>query len=334
VVESFEELAARAAEAEGRIVLFNRPMQDTLTDTFQAYGGAVDQRGRGAVEAARVGAVAALVRSMTTRRDDNPHTGAMRYDPDVPRIPAAAVATNTADEIAGRIAAGETVRLRLRMSCRWLAPVESFNVVGELVGRELPDELVVIGGHLDAWDVGQGAHDDGAGCVQSIEALRLIHELDSTPRRTLRCVLFMNEENGLAGGRAYYAEHFAEMDRHVLAIESDRGGFTPRGFTAQVTPDALARLRGYVPLFASTGAEKIVAGGGGADIGPLAQSGVPLVGYLPDPQRYFDLHHSPADTLAQVNPRELQLGAGAIAALAWLVAEEPEPLPRASQDAD
>jgi carboxypeptidase Q len=219
-----------------------------------------------------------------------------------------------------------------RLSCRTLEPVESFNVVGEVVGRELPDEVVVIGGHLDAWDVGQGAHDDGAGCIQAMEVLRLVHELDIRPRRTLRCVLFMNEENGLAGGRAYYAEHFAEMDRHVMALESDRGGFTPRGFTAQVSDEALAILQSYVPLFANTGADKLTSGGGGADIGPMRQSGVPLVGFLPDSQRYFDLHHSPADTIDQVNPRELQLGAAAMASLAWLVAEAPEPLPRISSE--
>jgi len=331
-VDSFEELVERAAEAVGRIVLFNRPMDDTLPNTFQAYGGAVGQRGGGAVAAAKVGAVAALVRSMTTRRDDNPHTGAMRYDPDVTRIPTAAISTNAADHIARLLRAGEVVRMELKLDCRSLAPVESFNVVGEIVGRELPDEVVVIGGHLDAWDVGQGAHDDGAGCIQAMEVLRLVHELDIRPRRTLRCVLFMNEENGLAGGRAYYVEHFAEMDRHVMALESDRGGFTPRGFTAQVSDEALVILRSYVTLFANTGADKVIAGGGGADIGPMRQSAVPLVGYLPDPQRYFDLHHSPADTIDQVNPRELQLGAAAMASLAWLVAEDPTPLPRISSE--
>jgi Zn-dependent M28 family amino/carboxypeptidase len=328
VVETFEELAELGEAARGKVVLFNRPMDDRLVNTFRAYGGAVGQRGGGAIEAARVGAVAALVRSMTTRRDDVPHTGAMRYREGVERIPAAAVSTNGADDLARRVAAGEDVRVRLRLDCRWLEPVTSYNVVGELVGRERPEEVIVVGGHLDAWDVGEGAHDDGAGCVQSMEALRLLKALDLRPRRTLRCVLFMNEENGLGGGRTYHRDHLEEMDRHVLAIESDRGGFTPRGFSVQGSPEALAELRALAPLLERTGATRIEAGGGGADIGPMSASGVPLVGFVPDPQRYFDVHHSPNDVFEAVNPRELHLGTAAIAALAWLVAEREEALPR------
>ena len=330
VVHGLAGLEELGRGARGRIVLFNRPMDDTLVNTFSAYGRAVRQRTRGAAEAARAGAVAAIVRSLTTRRDDNPHTGAMRYEDGLPRVPAAAVSTNGADRLADLIASGETVRLRLRLDCRWHEPVESYNVVGELVGSELPDEIVVVGGHLDAWDVGQGAHDDGAGCVQSIEALRLLKVLGLRPRRTLRCVLFMNEENGLGGGRAYYTDHIDEMDRHVLAIESDRGGFTPRGFTAAMSDEARAVVAAQVVLLERTGVREVVSGGGGADISPMAASGVPLAGYLPDAQRYFDVHHSRLDTLDQVSPRELSLGAAAIAGLAWLVADLPEPLPRAA----
>lgn len=337
VVTSFEELEALAAEgadgaegsgARGKIVLFNRPMEDAQENTFKAYGGAVEQRVHGAAHAARAGGVAAIVRSMTTRRDDVPHTGGMRYREGVARIPTAAVSTRAADRIAALVERGERVRLRLRLNCRDRDPVESFNVVGEVVGRELPEEIVVVGGHLDAWDVGEGAHDDGAGCVQAMEALRLVLELGITPRRTLRCVLFMNEENGLAGGRAYHETHRAAMERHVLAIESDRGGYTPRGFAADVVREAVPKLERYTALLARTGVESVVPGGGGADIGPMKASGVPLVGFVPDGQRYFDLHHSERDRFEEINQRELHLGAAAVAGLAWLVAEAERPLPR------
>ena len=328
VVHDFEELAERKDEAAGRIVLFNRPMQDSLLDPFGAYGGAVNQRTQGASEAAKYGAVAAITRSMTTRRDDVPHTGAMRYTDGVTRIPSAAISTNGADLIEGWLAAGNAVRLRLKLDCRWLEPVESYNVVGELPGREFPEQIVVVGGHLDGWDVGQGAHDDGAGSVHALEAVRLLKSLGLEPRRTVRCVLFMNEENGLAGGRAYFTAHEDELDRHVLAIESDRGGFTPRGFTAQVNDEALEELQALMPLLELSGATQLKRGGGGADISPMGARGVPLIGLYPDPQRYFDFHHSEKDVLEAVNPRELQLGASALASLIWLVTERELPLPR------
>ncbi len=329
VVRSVEELRKRADEARGRIVLFNRPMDDANENPFQAYGGAVGQRRSGASEAARVGAVAALVRSLTTRLDDFPHTGAMQYAAGVPRIPAAAISTNGANRIAGLVEAGRDVRLRLRLDCRSHDPVESFNVVGELVGRELPDEIVVVGAHLDAWDVGEGAHDDGAGCVQALEVPRLLEKLGLRPRRTIRCVLFMNEENGVGGGNAYFRTHIDEMSRHVLAVESDRGGFTPRGFAVAGTDAARAEIAELVELLERTGVRDVDPGGGGADIGPMAQEGVPLVGFVPDPQRYFDYHHSARDVFAAVNRRELELGAAAIAGLVWLVADAEGTLPRA-----
>ncbi|MAB79706.1 MAG: peptidase M28 family protein [Planctomycetes bacterium] len=324
-VQNFEELTRRAEEARGKLVLFNRPMDSRLVDPFQAYRGAVNQRAIGASKAAAVGAVGAICRSMTTRLDNVPHTGGMRYAKRVPRIPSAACSTEAAERIAGWIDAGKRVRLRMVLNCREEDPVGSFNVIGELTGWEKPEEIVVVGGHLDAWDVGQGAHDDGAGCVQSIEAVSLVMRLDQRPRRTLRCVLFMNEENGTGGARAYAAAHGAE--HHVLAIESDRGGFTPRGFTSDARGEVFDILQSLVELQKRTGAEKLISGGGGVDISPLAASHVPLVGYLPDAQRYFDLHHSASDTLDEVNERELALGAAAIASLAWLVADLPETLP-------
>lgn len=328
VVESFDELRALGESARGAIVLFNRPMDPSAVDPFEAYGRAVDQRSRGAVEAARAGAVAALVRSMTMRIDDHPHTGALRYAEGVERIPAAAVSTAGAERLAALVRSGVRPRLRLSLDCRLHPDGTSQNVVGELVGSEKPDEIVLVGAHLDSWDVGTGAHDDAAGCAQAIEALRLLRSLGLRPKRTLRTVLYANEENGLRGGIAYRERHLKALEKHVLAIESDRGGFTPRGFDTDAGPAALALLRPISALFEPIGATVLRAGGGGADISPLAKDGVVLMGYLPDAQRYFDYHHCARDTVDAVHPRELELGAAVIAAMAWSVAELPEPLPR------
>ena len=309
-VQSLAELRARADEAKGKLVLFNRPMDRTMLQTFQAYGGAVRQRSSGAIEAAKAGALGAIVRSMTTRIDDFPHTGGMRYADGVKKVPAAAVSTRGAEQLAALIRAGEAPRVHLRLGCRWHEDVPSANVVGELVGREKPDEIVLVGGHLDAWDIGTGAHDDGAGCSQSLEALRLLKSLDLRPRRTLRVVLFANEENGLRGGRAYAEAHKDELDKHVMALESDRGGFTPRGFTTNAAKDGLALLREAAALLDDAGCGRVYPGGGGADISPMGPAGVPLVGFLPDSHRYFDVHHSANDVIENVNERELELGAG------------------------
>ncbi len=313
VVTSFEELAASAERAKGAIVLFNRPMDPARLDTFEAYGEAVSQRSRGAVEAAKAGALAAIVRSMTTRLDDFPHTGAMRYEEGVARVPTAALSTAGAERLAALARAGG-VRLRLELDCR-------------IRGRELPEEIVLVGGHLDAWDVGQGAVDDGSGCVQSIECARLWKRLGLHPRRTLRVVLFMNEENGLRGGLAYRDAHRAELGQHVLAIESDRGGFVPRGFTHSGGPATQSALEPLRLELLRAGAGELRAGSGGADISPLGSEGVLMMELLPDPQRYFDYHHCERDTLEAVNPRELELGAACLAALTWFVAERAERIP-------
>lgn len=328
VVTSFEELRERAAEARGKIVLFNRPMDHAQHDCFSAYGGAVDQRSRGAAEAAKAGARAALVRSMTMAVDDHPHTGAMRYELGVEQLPTAALSTRAADELARRVARGERVQLNLQLACRTLPDVPSFNIVGELVGREAPAEIVVVGGHLDAWDVGHGAHDDGAGCVHALEALRLIKERGLSTRRTLRVVMFMNEENGARGAEAYYQTHKDELGSHVLALESDAGGFTPRGFTSDAPPEGLALLREVARLLGNASADAVRPGGGGVDIGPLARAGVPLVGFRPDDERYFDHHHCARDTIDAVHPRELALGAGAISGFLYVVGNLPDAPPR------
>ena len=329
-VKSLDELAALGERARGRIVFFNRPMDPALLDTFAAYGGAVDQRTRGASAAAKAGGVAAIVRSMTTRLDDFPHAGAMRYEEGVERVPAVAVSTLGAERLAGLLRERPDLRVRLALDCRTHEDVESANVVGELRGAERPEEVVLLGAHLDAWDVGQGASDDGAGCVQVIEAARLIAASGAKPRRTIRVVLFANEENGLRGAFAYAETHADELEHHVLALESDRGGFVPRGFVSDANPAAMRSLRSLAGLLAEAGAGEVREcgpGQGGADVWPLSRAGVITAGLLPDPQRYFDVHHCARDTLEQVSPRELALGAGVIGALAYGVANLPERLP-------
>ena len=330
-ITSWDQLDALGPDGlAGKIAFFNRPMDPALLSYGAAYGGAVDQRGRGASESARHGGVAALVRSMTTRIDDFPHTGAMRYADDVPQVPAAAVSTRGAEQLAATLRAGQSVRVRLELDCRTLPDSPSANVVGEIVGRERPDEVVLVGGHLDCWDVGQGASDDGGGCCQAIEALRLMKALGLQPRRTVRAVLFMNEENGSRGARAYREAEAAAgaLGGHVLAIESDAGPFTPRAFTTDANDEALAVLQQIGALLRETGLQEVREGGGGADIDGLREHGVIVMGYSPDGQRYFDLHHSGRDTLDQVSPREIHLGAACIAAMAYVVADLEETLPR------
>jgi carboxypeptidase Q len=320
-VKSFDELRSLGGRAAGKIVFFNRPFDRTKFNTFEAYGGAVNQRGQGASEAARAGGVAALVRSMTSRIDDVPHTGAMNYNDSLPKVPTAAVSTAGANLLDSLLAANHDLRVRLRLSCRMLPDTESANVVGELKGSEHPEEVVLVGGHLDSWDKGRGAHDDGAGCSHSIEALRLLKELGLTPKRTIRAVLFMNEENGLRGGRAYAAKE-RPGEKHIAAIETDAGGFTPRGFG--VTADSLTveKVARWASLFKPIDADRIQKGGGGADISELGRKGVPTIGLRVDGQRYFDYHHSDSDTIDKVNERELELGAISLAILCYVLAQE------------
>ena len=320
VVRSPIELDQLGESIRGKIVLFNRPMPRALRNTFQAYRSAVPQRTGGAVEAAKRGAIATLVRSMTTRQDDVPHTGAMRYAEGVPKIPAVAISTRAADRLASLAREGKRIEVRIRLSCKTHEPKESANVVGEIVGRSKAKDVVVIGGHLDSWDVGQGAHDDGSGIVHCLEAVRLLRALGARPKRTIRVVCFMNEENGLAGARAYARAHADEP--HHAAIESDRGGFEPKGFTTSARGARFERYKQYVRELSAFDMGRCIPGGGGADIAPLGERGVPLFGLLPAWHRYFDYHHSERDTIDAVHPRELQLGAVAVAWLAWRLANE------------
>jgi hypothetical protein len=320
-VRSFEGLRSLGQRARGKIVFFNRPMDPSKVNTFEAYGGAVDQRSVGAVAAAREGALAVLVRSVTTALDDVPHTGAMGYADSVMKIPAAAISTVGANTLSRELKADPGLRLRLRLSCATLPDVLSANVMGEIRGTERPEEIIVIGGHLDSWDKGTGAHDDGAGCAQSIEVLRLFRALQLKPRRTIRAVMFMNEENGTRGGQAYALDPGRDGERHVALIESDRGGFAPRGFTVDGDSALLGRVRRWQPLFEELNAGSIQRGYGGVDISFMAKNGVPAFGLLVEMQRYFDYHHSANDTLGAVHPRELELGAIAGALLCYLISE-------------
>ena len=318
-VKSFEELRSLGAAAKGKIVFFNRPMDRTLMTTFAGYSGAVNQRGRGAVEAAYAGGVAALVRSMTTRLDDVPHTGGMGYADTVAKVPTAAVSTVGAERLSTLLKEGKNIRLYIKLSAQSYPDVESANVLGELRGTERPEEVVVIGGHLDSWDKGQGAHDDGAGCVHAIEALRILKSLGVQPKRTIRAVMFANEENGLRGGTAYAAQD-RPGEKHIAAIESDAGGFAPRAFG--VSEPAYEKILAWAPVLRFVGIDRVQRGGGGADIGPLMHKGVPGLGLAPEGHRYFDYHHSDSDTIDKVNERELALGSAAMALMAWLVSQE------------
>lgn len=322
-VKTFEELASLGTkQVQGKIVFFNRPMDPTLLQTFSSYGGAVNQRGSGASEAAKYGAVGVIVRSMGINVEDYPHTGGMRYATGAPMIPAMAVSTKHADLLSRLLKDDKGMSFYMEMHCQILEDAPSFNVVGEIRGSEYKNEIIAIGGHLDSWDLGQGAHDDGAGCVQSIEVLRIFKAMGYKPKRTLRAVMFMNEENGLRGGQKYADLAKQNKEVHLAAIESDRGGFTPRGFTISAPegqPEKRARIQSWKPLLEPYGLSDLSSPGGGADIGPLAPQGVTLIGYLPDSQRYFNYHHTPVDTFDKVDKRELELGSASMAALVYLI---------------
>jgi carboxypeptidase Q len=319
-VKTFEELKALGTEkVKGKIVLFNRPMDATKINTFTAYGGAVNQRGGGASEAAKYGAVGAIVRSMTTLQDDNPHTGGMRYTTGIPMIPTAAISTNGANLLSKMLKENPKTQFYFKQNCETLPDAPSHNVVGEIKGSEKPDEIIVVGGHLDSWDLAEGAQDDGTGCVQSIDVLRVLKALGIKPKRTIRAVMFMNEENGLRGGTKYADLAKQNNEKHIAAVESDNGGFTPRGFGMVGTDAQIAKIAAYKSLLAEYGLSEIGKGSGGADIGPLGQQGTLLIGFKPDSQRYFDFHHAQTDKLEAVNERELNLGTASMAALIYLI---------------
>ena len=320
-VKSFDELETIGkANIEGKIVFYNRPMQADLIQTHEAYGGCVNQRYEGAVEASKYGAVGVIVRSMNLRLDDLPHTGSMTYD-DLPiekRIPSAAISTNDAEILSTMLQLDKNIKLYFKQNCQQLKDVESYNVIGEITGSQYPNEYMVVGGHLDSWDLGDGSHDDGAGVVQSMDVLRLLKETGIKPKRSIRVVLFMNEENGLRGGKKYAEEAKNKNENHVFALESDSGGFTPRGFSFDCSDANFNQVLSWQELFKPYLIHYFEKGGSGADVGPLKTDKNVLAGLRPDSQRYFDYHHASNDTFDAVNKRELELGAATMTALVYL----------------
>lgn len=321
-VTSFAELNELGeAGVKGKIVFFNFAMNPTYINTFRAYGESGAARRRGASQAAKFGAVGVMVRSLASNPDDYPHTGGMQYNDSFPKIPAVAISTNDADRLSIELTTHESVKAFFKTNCATLPDVPSFNVVGEIRGTELPNEIITVGGHLDSWDLGEGANDDGSGCVQSIEVLRALKATGLLPKRTVRAVMFMDEENRGSGGDKYFDLAKAGQERHIFALESDAGGFSPRGFGFTANDAVMDKLMAWKPLFYPYGVYEFRRGGGGSDIDALKELGTVLAGLSPDGQRYFDIHHAASDVFENVSRRELHLGAANMAALVWLVSE-------------
>lgn len=321
-VHSLEEVEKLGrSRVEGKIVFYNRPMDPTQIRTFNAYGGAVDQRVYGASKASEYGAVAALVRSMTTKQDDVPHTGTSIYEEGVTPIPSMSISTNDANMLS-EFVQEMTVKVSIKSNAKIMGERTSHSVIGEIKGSTYPDEIILVGGHLDSWDVGEGAHDDGTGCVHALQVIQTLVDLGYKPQHTLRCVLFQNEENGLAGGREYARVSNENGEYHLAALESDSGGFSPRGLSFDGHADVLKpfyrKVSEWLPLFESYGLH-FTTGGSGADISPLKSQKGLLIGLRPDSQRYFDYHHTHEDTFDAVNQRELELGAATMTSIIYLI---------------
>ncbi|WP_431435669.1 M20/M25/M40 family metallo-hydrolase [Chitinophaga caseinilytica] len=319
-IKSFDELEARKSELKGKIVFYNYPFNPTFVKTFHSYGDAVKFRAQGPSRASKYGAVAVIVRSMSHSMDNHPHTGSTRYNDSFPKIAAVAIGLKDADRLSQRIVNDPTMQVFLRTTCEMLPDTIGHNVIGELRGSEFPDQYITVGGHLDSWDNCEGAHDDGAGVVQSIEILRAYKALGVRPRHTIRVVLFANEENGTRGGVKYAALAKENNEKHVFALESDAGGFTPRGFIMEMTDAQRARVKSWTPLLQPYGLYDFDEVGAGVDITPLGRAfGIPMAELSPDSQRYFDIHHAASDTFEAVNKRELEMGAVGMGALIYLV---------------
>jgi len=319
LVNSFDELDKKKDEVKGKIVFYNYKFNDTYVNTFHAYRDASQYRGQGPSRASKYGAIAVIIRSMSHAADNNPHTGATRYDSVYAKIPAVAIGLRDADWLSGQLRNGK-IKVSLKTNGHFLPDTIGHNIIGELKGTEFPDEVITVGGHLDSWDNCEGAHDDGAGCVQTIEILRAFKAIGYKPRRTIRFVLFANEENGLRGGNKYAEEAQKEGKKHILAMESDAGGFTPRALGFSGSDGQYKKVLSWKPLIAPYGCTEINNGGGGADIGPLNRAlKTPTASLNPDTQRYFDIHHARSDVFEAVNKRELELGAVNMAAFIYLV---------------
>lgn len=321
MVNNIEELKAlKKNAAKGKIVFFNFRFPQELVNTFEGYGQTARFRSIAPNVASAKGAMAIIIRSVSTGADDAPHTGAMRYADSVQAIPAVAIGNISADKLEAECKKGQ-VMAQLQNECKLYGTTKSYNVIAQINGSEKPNEIVLVGGHLDSWDVGEGAHDDGAGVVQCIEVLRTLKKLNIKPKRTIRAVLFMNEENGLKGGIAYGDSTKAKNEHHILAIETDAGGFSPRGFGMEMSEAKKQKIKSYAPLFLPYGVYDFDKDEGGADISILQKQGVPVMGLLPDPQRYFDVHHTPQDVFETINHRELKLCATVLTQMAWVVSE-------------
>jgi hypothetical protein len=317
-MDEFEKL--KPEEVKGKIVFFNYRFRQDFTSPFQAYGDAIKYRALPPTVVAQKGGAGTIIRSLSSGMDDAPHTGMTRIVDSIRKIPSVAIGNMGADKLEAACRKG-TVTAQLMTSGKMMDSVLSYNVIGELRGSTHRDEYIVVGGHLDSWDVGEGAQDDGAGCVQSIEVIRAFKALGLRPKRTVRAVLFMNEENGARGGRAYADSAKSKNEHHILAIESDAGGFAPRGIGMEMKPEKKAIIKSWAPLFAPLNAYDFEREEGGTDIDPLGKLGTPLAGLNPDPQRYFDYHHTDQDVFEVVNHRELKLGAAVLASLVWLASE-------------
>ncbi|MFH6771617.1 M28 family peptidase [Gaetbulibacter aestuarii] len=321
-VKTFDDLARIGKDSiAGKIVFFNRPMNPKFIETFNAYSDANDQRTKGAREASKYGAVGVIVRSLNLRLDDFPHTGNMSYGdlPDNQKIPAAAISTNDAELLSTMLSLDKDLKFYFKQNCRQLDDVQSYNVVGQITGSEFPNEYIVVGGHLDSWDLADGSHDDGAGCMQSMDVLRLLKISGIKPKHSIRVVLFMNEENGLRGGTKYAELAKQNNEKHIFALESDSGGFTPRGFSFDCTDEQFEKIIAWKPLFKPYLIHYFEQGHSGADVGRLKNGTTVLAGLSPDSQRYFDYHHAANDTFDAVDKRELELGAATMASMVYLI---------------
>lgn len=320
-VKSLEEAKALGFKMQGKIVFFNRAFDNTQIHTFKAYGGCVDQRVQGAAVCGEFGAKGVIVRSMTNSIDDFPHTGTMRYGdlPEEKYIPAAAISSQAAEILSTDLKQNPTLQFYFKQNCKNLPDAPSFNVIGEIKGNKTPENIFVVGGHLDSWDLGEGAHDDGTGIVQSLEVAYLFKKNNIKPKNTLRVVFFMNEENGTRGAKKYAELAKLNKENHIGGLESDSGGHTPRGFSIDANTSNTELLISWKKLLAPYGLHDIEKGGSGADISPLKSENVTLVGYRPDSQRYFDYHHTSRDTFDKVNKRELELGSASMASIIYLM---------------
>ncbi|MVN21279.1 M20/M25/M40 family metallo-hydrolase [Mucilaginibacter arboris] len=323
-VQGLQELKTLGEQAvKGKIVFYNRPFDPRFIETGAAYSTASDQRFRGPAEAAKYGAVGVIVRSMTEIIDDYPHTGATSYEEGGNKIPAAAISTKGANQLSALLKQKGAVQFYFKQNCQTLPDVLSYNVVGELKGTENPNEFITVGGHLDSWDLAEGAHDDGTGVMQSVEVLRIFKAIGYRPKHSIRAVMFMNEENGHKGGTKYAELAQKNNEKHIAAIESDEGGFTPRGFSFNaIQPQLLQKInKNWKSLLEPYEVDRFINGGAGTDIEPLKATvpAVILIGFRPDSQRYFDLHHSAKDVFENVNKRELELGAASMASLIYLI---------------